>query len=139
MACYSRSPDLFASQSVLQRASYSSHCHRCLAKKGCELGLACQSLHANSWPCSTQSVTPCSCSFSLECISSSSSWAVSNSHVIIFHHLILFLKRNFTSLVSGCLLAVICITAPSASMRWTTLVMFFVSSIPRWWLPTIGI
>jgi hypothetical protein len=24
-------------------------------------------------------------------------------------------------------------------MRWTTLVMFFVSSIPRWWLPTIGI
>lgn len=55
-------------------------------------------------------------------------------------YLIRFLNRN--SIFSGeseFLLAVICISAPSASMCCSTLAMFFVSSIPRWWLPTTGI
>lgn len=54
-------------------------------------------------------------------------------------HLMRFLKRNCTSPGTLELLAVICKSAPSASMRCSTLAIFLVSSIPRWWLPTNGI
>ena len=55
-------------------------------------------------------------------------------------YLMRFLKRNSTfSGESAFLLAVSCKSAPSANMRCNTLAMFFVSSIPRWWLPKSGI
>ena len=56
------------------------------------------------------------------------------------HNQIRFLKRKLTSRRDlGFLLAVIWMSAPSTSMCCSTLVMFFVSSMPRWWLPTKGI
>lgn len=56
------------------------------------------------------------------------------------YYLIRFLKRKLTSWGDlGFLLAVIWMSAPSTSMCCSTLVMFFVSSMPRWWLPTKGI
>lgn len=56
------------------------------------------------------------------------------------HYQIRFLKRKLTSRGDlGFLLAVIWMSAPSTSMCWSTLAMFFVSSMPRWCLPTKGI
>lgn len=55
-------------------------------------------------------------------------------------HLMRFLKRNCTSPgTMELLLAVICKSAPSTSIRCSTLAIFLASSIPRWWLPTNGI
>lgn len=55
-------------------------------------------------------------------------------------YLIRFSKRNSTfSGTIAFLLAVIFKTAPSVSIRCNTLAMFFVSSMPRWWLPNKGI